>query len=78
MLSCREVVIDADQLLDGALSWRHRLAIKVHLLICHNCRRYVRQLQMLIVAIPYMHRRATDDEVAKVMSCIHSQEKSNS
>ncbi|WP_461521097.1 anti-sigma factor family protein [Porticoccus sp.] len=78
MLSCREVVINADQLLDGELSWRRRLAVKVHLLICHNCRRYLRQLQRLIVAIPHMHRRASDEEVSKVMSCIHSQGKSNS
>lgn len=78
MLSCREVVIDADQLLDGELNWRRRLAVKLHLLICHNCRRYVRQLRKLIVAIPYMHRRATDEEVSRVMSRIHSQGKPDS
>lgn len=75
MLSCREVVKDADHLLDGGLGWRQRLAIRVHLLICHHCRRYVRQLRMLIFAIPYMHQPASDEDVARIMAAIASGEK---
>jgi len=77
VLSCREVVNDADQLLDGELHWRQRLSIRFHLLICHNCRRYVRQLRMLIFAIPYMHQRASDEDVARIMAGIVSSEKSD-
>ncbi len=53
MLKCREVVNRADQLLDGDLSRGQRFAVKMHLLMCHHCRRYVRQLRFLLRAIPF-------------------------
>ena len=72
MLNCREVVDGADQLLDGSMSRRQRLAIKMHLLMCRHCRRYVRQLRTLVRAIPFMHSKASDAEVAKVIEHIES------
>ena len=68
MLKCRELVHEADRLLDDDLNWRGRLAVRFHLLICHHCRRYVRQLRLLLAAIPAMHKMATEREVAEVMS----------
>lgn len=74
MLKCREVVDSADQLLDGSLSRRQRIAVQLHLMICHHCRRYVRQLRVLLRAIPFMHSQASDAEVSQVMDHIHRQE----
>ncbi|TNE78166.1 MAG: zf-HC2 domain-containing protein [Gammaproteobacteria bacterium] len=71
MLKCRELVSEADLLLDGNLGWRDRLAARFHLLICHHCRRYVRQLHLLISAIPNMHKQATETEVDDVMHHIN-------
>lgn len=71
MLRCREVIDNADQLLDGAINKRQRLAIKIHLLMCRHCRRYVRQMQALLCAIPFMHKKASDAEVYLVMEHIH-------
>lgn len=68
MLKCRELVNEADHLLDDDLNWRGRLAVRFHLLICHHCRQYVRQLRLLLAAIPSMHKAATEQEVAAVMS----------
>ena len=49
MLKCKHVVEKADALVDGApLSKRERFALRLHLLICHHCRRYVRQLRALV------------------------------
>ena len=73
MLSCREIIHHADQLLEGDLSLSARIAIKCHLLLCRHCRRYVKQLRRLVAAIPYMHSRATEAEVGRVMDCIHAQ-----
>lgn len=70
MLRCRELVDHADQLLDGSANRRQRFAIKLHLLMCRHCRRYVRQLQALLQAIPRMHGRASDMEVRRVMDRI--------
>lgn len=72
MLSCRELVNHADRLLEDDLSFSARIAIKFHLLLCRHCRRYVKQLRRLVAAIPFMHNKATDEEVHKVMDCIHS------
>lgn len=72
MLSCREIVNHADQLLEGDLSLSAGIAIRFHLLLCRHCRRYIKQLRWLIEAIPFMHIKATEAEVDKVMNCIHS------
>lgn len=72
MLKCRDVVNTADQLLDGDMNRRQLLAIKMHLLMCSRCRRYVHQLRALLRAIPFMHKKASDTEVSKVMEHIHS------
>lgn len=72
MLSCREVVRDADQLLAGELTWQRRLSLQMHLLMCHHCRRYIKQLRLLIRAVPFMHAKASDDEVDQVMAHVCS------
>lgn len=74
MLTCREVVDQADQLIAGELNRRQQLAMKVHLLMCRHCRRYVRQLRALLRAIPFMHSTASDSEVHDVMEHIRSQQ----
>ncbi len=75
MLSCREVVDDADRWIAGELSWRQRLAMRLHLSMCRHCRRYIHQLKMLIRAVPTMHVRASEEEVARVMDGIDLDEK---
>ncbi|TCO77885.1 zf-HC2 domain-containing protein [Chromatocurvus halotolerans] len=72
MLTCREVVNSADHLIERELSRRQQLAMKVHLLMCRHCRRYVRQLRALLQAIPFMHSKASDSEVRDVMEHIQS------
>ena len=72
MLSCREVVRDSDLLLAGELTWQHRLSLKMHLLMCRHCRRYVQQLRTLIQAVPFMHAKASDEEVSEIMDHICS------
>lgn len=44
MLNCRDVSRRASAYLDGDLGLRERLALRAHLFICVNCRRYVAQL----------------------------------
>lgn len=77
MLKCREVIDNADQLIADQLSWRGHLAIKVHLLLCHHCHRYMRQLKVLIRAIPLMHSKAADQEISTIMDLIHAREDQN-
>jgi len=53
MLKCQHLVEKADALVDGTpISLRERLALRLHLMMCHHCRRYVRQLRALLGFLP--------------------------
>jgi len=47
MLSCKDVTNLASKSLDAPLTWRQRWGMRLHLLFCHLCRRYVRNLHFL-------------------------------
>lgn len=51
MLKCREVPQEIEGMHDGQLGWRRQIALRLHLLICHHCRRYVRQLGVMLRAL---------------------------
>lgn len=48
MLSCNDLAHHhASDYIDGQLSWRDRLRVHFHLLICVHCRRFVQQLKLV-------------------------------
>ncbi|RPG25173.1 MAG: hypothetical protein CBC10_008645 [Gammaproteobacteria bacterium TMED50] len=51
MMSCRQVCDSASEIADGNLAAWQRLQVRIHLLICKYCRRYIRQLNMMVGAI---------------------------
>ena len=51
MTSCRELTEQASDYLEHQLSRRRRLAIRLHLLICEGCRRYLRQYRAVCSAL---------------------------
>ena len=71
MLKCRDVPAEAEALLDGALSRGARISLRIHLFMCGPCRRYMRQLRVLLGAVPHMHGEASDEEVDKVLKHLH-------
>ena len=48
MLSCKDITHKADEFLEKRLPWHTRLAFKIHLFMCVNCRRYVSQIRLTI------------------------------
>lgn len=67
MLKCREVEANSSRLLDGDLPLRTRLAMRMHLLICVHCRRFVRHLAQVRDMMRVRGRPAVpDDTVADV------------
>lgn len=46
MLSCKELVANSSDFLDGQLRLRQRIAVRVHLASCSNCRRFIRQMRV--------------------------------
>jgi len=51
MLNCRQATEKASALLDGELTRSERWALRLHLMICHHCRRYLRQLRLTLGAV---------------------------
>lgn len=45
MLSCKEVVKIVSS--EERPSWRRRLEIRFHLMMCHHCGKYVKQLELM-------------------------------
>lgn len=45
MLTCREMSELGSAIIDGQLNLRTRMAVFMHLRLCTNCRRYIRQLK---------------------------------
>lgn len=68
MLKCRDVEQRADALVDNEpLHWRERMALRLHLLICHHCRRYVRQLRQLVASLRRPPAPASPEQVDRIM-----------
>ena len=54
MLTCKELVAHSSDYLDGQLTLRQRLAVRAHLAVCGNCRRFIRQMQLTQAVIRQM------------------------
>lgn len=46
MLSCKQLVEHSSDYLDARLPLRGRLAMRLHLAMCANCRRFIRQMKV--------------------------------
>ena len=67
MLKCKDVVAKADALVDGtSLTMRERIALRMHLLMCHHCRRYVHQLRVLVNTLPRETDRLEDAQTRDI------------
>lgn len=67
MLKCRDFAAGSSALLSGELTWRQRLSMRMHWLMCHHCRRFLRQLRWLVIGAPAMHAEASEAEVERVL-----------
>lgn len=74
MLSCKDFNERSSAWLADELSWRERLSMRMHWLMCHHCRRWLRQLRALILGVRHMHGEADDQEVARVLERIREEE----
>ncbi|WP_275544554.1 MULTISPECIES: anti-sigma factor family protein [unclassified Pseudomonas] len=59
MLTCKELVAHSSDYLDGQLTLRQRLAVRAHLAMCGNCRRFIRQMKLTQAVI----RQMPDEEL---------------
>lgn len=53
MLTCKDIAKQASEYVDGHQTLRQRLAFVLHLLLCGQCREFLRQLRL---AVRFYHR----------------------
>lgn len=58
MLACRDVSEKTSAMVDGELSSWERLELRMHLLMCVNCRRFVKQFTQLV---DHLHNRVEQE-----------------
>lgn len=46
MLTCKQLVENSSDLLDQRLSIRTRISVRMHLLMCANCRRFIKNMRL--------------------------------
>jgi predicted anti-sigma-YlaC factor YlaD len=51
MLTCREVTELATDHMEGVLPLRRRVGVRLHLLLCGACRRYLAQMRTVTAAL---------------------------
>ena len=75
MLTCKELAEQASLYLDKDLGFGEQLSVRVHLLMCRHCRRFIHQLRLSQAVIrEYPEPLDTKlDELAKQLADRHKQ-----
>jgi hypothetical protein len=47
-IRCRDVSAMATDFMEGSLSWRQRLAVRLHLAVCAGCRAFMQQMRRTV------------------------------
>ena len=47
MKNCKETSLLVTQSMDRKLTWTERTGMRIHLAVCDNCARFMKQMQML-------------------------------
>jgi predicted anti-sigma-YlaC factor YlaD len=72
MMSCKQTTEDATNYLEGPNSLRRRISHYYHLLMCYRCRRFYRQMRMVIALGPEILPPETpsDEQVEDVLQAL--------
>jgi len=75
MLSCKDISHLTSELLDNKLSFSMRVKVKLHLLMCHSCRRFVKQMRTTVDTIKQLKptkpkEEEVNQQVEKIMTAI--------
>lgn len=65
MLNCRQITDRASDYLDEALPFWESLQLRLHLMLCHHCRRYFRQLRATVRALPGLAKTEVPEETVR-------------
>jgi hypothetical protein len=66
MLSCKQASRLLSQSLDRRLSWRERMGLRLHLMMCDVCQRFGKQIVMMRRAVRLMVNAKEQDEQVRL------------
>ncbi len=74
MLTCKDVCDDATRLLDENTGLVERIGLRIHLLMCKECRRFIRQFKLMTGAASALGEvdAPTDDEIDALVNQLAS------
>lgn len=75
MLTCREVSHQADAYLDDELSFWKRMRIRLHLLMCNGCARFMGQMRItrsLVAAEADSADTGDDARIDRILAALHT------
>jgi len=85
MLSCHDLANKvASDYVDSHLRWHERAKVRLHLAICDNCRRFIKQLKLVRAVIGQREYKSsappTDAQLQQLAAQLHAvaQQKKNS
>ena len=61
MLTCKQLVEHSSDYLDAQLPLRGRLSVRLHLAMCVNCRRFIRQMKVSQTILKQLPEEAIAD-----------------
>ena len=73
MLNCKTLTQQhASDYLDQQLTLRQRFGVRLHLMVCRNCRRFVNQLQVVRSVLQRRQVPLEETQVQSIASRLHS------
>ncbi|TAN52267.1 MAG: zf-HC2 domain-containing protein [Methylococcaceae bacterium] len=69
MLNCRQISRLFSRSQDRPLTFKEKLSLRLHLMLCGACRRFAGQLRFLRQATVLMETRAFTEEPVKLSEC---------
>ncbi|AML53032.1 zf-HC2 domain-containing protein [Falsihalocynthiibacter arcticus] len=70
MLSCRELTEQADAFLDKEMPFGKRMQVRLHVMMCGGCNRFVNQMRLTRRLITAEERRKTVHDTANIDSIL--------
>lgn len=65
MLMCRDLAVIASDYIDGELAGRQNLSVKMHLMMCKNCRTFIGNLRASIELMKAHSSTQPDEELLR-------------
>ena len=66
MLKCKDIVANATNYIDKELTWKQSMAMAMHLLLCGDCRRFIKYFKLFLQSL--QNKQTISQEIADKIS----------